>query len=287
MYNVCSNCNHPGHRAVSCKNPIISIGIIAFCRINATSPEMMEGVETEKSHKYEYLLIRRRNSIGFMDFVRGKYSVYQSNYIVNLLSQMTLDERESLLSKDFHELWESIWRNGAQKNGQYHHEEFIAKDKYELLKVGIVAQPGNVYYTLQSLINDSYHVSQWKEQEWGFPKGKRNYNERDLDCGLREFHEETGIPQEYLRQVENVSPFEEIFTGSNYKSYKHKYYLMEMPTKYIDSCKNDSYDKFEVSKIEWKTYDDCIKSIRPYNLEKIKLIEKIDHCLNSMIIVHS
>ena len=30
MYNVCSNCCTVGHKAISCKNPIISIGIIAY-----------------------------------------------------------------------------------------------------------------------------------------------------------------------------------------------------------------------------------------------------------------
>ena len=31
-----------------------------------------------------------------------------------------------------------------------------------------------------------------------------------------------------LENIKNLLPFEEIFTGSNYKSYKHKYYLTFM-----------------------------------------------------------
>lgn len=272
MYSICSNCNTPGHKSISCKNPIISIGIIAFCR---------DEMQTK------FLMIRRRNSIGFMDFICGKYSVFHRKYILNLFTQMTVEERESILNTDFEVLWNSIWRDGIKKNTQYFNEEFIAKDKFMLLKSGVTLQPNHVFYDLKMLIEESYSITGWTEQEWGFPKGKRNFNEKDLDCGLREFTEETGIPHRYLRPIENLFPFEEIFTGSNYKSYKHKYYLMEMPIQYIHTFKNDEYDKFEVSKIEWKSLDDCIKCIRPYNLEKIKLIEKINTCLKSMIIVHS
>jgi len=73
--------------------------------------------------------------------------------------------------------------------------------------------------------------------------------------------------------VHNILPFEEIFTGSNYKSYKHKYYLMYM--KYEDTTVTTNYQTDEVSKIAWKDYDDCVSSMRKYNLEKIKLITNI------------
>jgi hypothetical protein len=39
------------------------------------------------------------------------------------------------------------------------------------------------------------------------------------------------------------------------------------------------FDKTEVSKIEWKTYKECLDCIRPYNLEKIALIKNIYNCL--------
>ena len=68
------------------------------------------------------------------------------------------------------------------------------------------------------------------------PKGRRNYKEKDLECALREFEEETGISSLRLNVVENVLPFEETFIGTNHKSYKHKYFLA-----YLNDNKN--YDK--------------------------------------------
>ena len=71
-------------------------------------------------------------------------------------------------------------------------------------------------------------------------------------------------------------PFEEIFTGSNMKSYKHKYFVAYM--KGMNLSKN--YQKSEVSQIAWLTLDECIKKIRPYNLEKISVIKRIDEVLH-------
>ena len=96
----------------------------------------------------------------------------------------------------------------------------------------------------------------WNETEWEFPKGRRNQKEKDLDCALREFEEETGIDKIDIKIVENVLPFEEIFIGSNHKSYKHKYFLAFME-KSNDSDDNlNNFQKTEVSKLEWKTIND-------------------------------
>jgi len=117
------------------------------------------------------------------------------------------------------------------------------------------------------------------EPEWEFPKGRINSNEKHLECSVREFEEETGIKKEAINVIENILPFEENFIGTNYKSYTYKYYLSYM--KYDDYIKTklDKYQKSEVSKIEWVTLEECIEKIRPYNLEKIKLITNINDVL--------
>ena len=136
----------------------------------------------------------------------------------------------------------------------------------------------NEYYNLKSLVEESNKYTIWSEPEWGFPKGRRNRNENDIDCGVREFSEETGYKINDIKIIENVIPFEEIFMGSNYKSYKHKYYLFYMD--YTDSMKTTFYDNSEVSKVEWRSIDESLDCIRPYNLEKKKLINNINICIN-------
>ena len=98
--------------------------------------------------------------------------------------------------------------------------------------------------------------TKWSETEWEFPKGRRNFKEKDLDCALREFEEETGLPKKNIKVIENLIPFEEMFLGSNHKSYKHKYFVG-----YVENTEDNlnNYQPSEVSKIEWKTLDECLK----------------------------
>ena len=52
-----------------------------------------------------------------------------------------------------------------------------------------------------------------------------------------------------------------------------------MYVSYNDSIDTSKYEECEVSKMEWKSYDNCIKDIRSYNLEKKRLITNIYNCL--------
>ena len=137
----------------------------------------------------------------------------------------------------------------------------------------------NDYYSIQSIIDDVSNETQWEEPEWGFPKGRRNYQEKDYETAIREFSEETGYENKHLKNIQNIMPFEEILIGSNYKSYKNKYYLMYI--NYSDTIRTNLYETNEISKIEWKNYEECLHSIRSYNLEKKRLIINIHHCLSN------
>ena len=255
--NYCNNCGKRGHNFHQCKLPITSNGIIAF-RVNANGQK-------------EYLMIRRKETLGFIDFIRGKYSVYNKYYISNMICQMTVNEKHMLLTCEFDELWKYVW---GPENTQYNNEETVSRDKFNQLRKGVVVKTDN--YDLNALV--ALDKSSWEEPEWGFPKGRRNYNETDLSCAMREFCEETGYEnQASLFIVENVLPFEEIFLGSNYKSYKHKYFLMKMDYAYSESVELKSNN--EISAIRWMPFLDCVNAIRMYNLEKRKIII----CVNTIL----
>jgi 8-oxo-dGTP pyrophosphatase MutT (NUDIX family) len=262
----CNNCGKPGHLYHHCKMPITSIGIIAFRIVN---------------HKVEYLMIRRKDTLGFIDFMRGKYSVQNKDYIMNMLKQMTNDEKHRLKTKSFNDLWAEIWGIDIQST-QYRTEENGSRDKFNLLKKGLIHM--NAGYSLDSMIDESYQYPCWGESEWGFPKGRRNYMEKDYECGLREFCEETGYNKKQVRCIKNVFPYEEVFTGSNYKSYKHKYFLSYMTN--TDASRMGKYEPSEVSKMGWMTYEDCMSAIRPYNLEKKRMLTCINNTLLLYPLIH-
>ena len=281
--NYCNNCGKYGHYYHHCKIPITSIGIIVF-RISDfpnISDLSSNTLNNDKNKKIEYLMICRKDTLGYIDFMRGKYSVYNKEYIMNMIKQMTEEEKKIILLKDFDLAWKHIWGDNSISN-QYKSEEIISKEKFNLLKEGIFNKID--FYNLDSLIDESYKYNIWTEPEWGFPKGRRNFQEKDYECAFREFTEETGYNYKYLKNIKNLLPFEEIFTGSNYKSYKHKYYLTFMD--YNHSLNVNKFDTIEVSKIEWKTYEECISSIRNYNLEKIRLITNVNNTLKSLKLVY-
>jgi 8-oxo-dGTP pyrophosphatase MutT (NUDIX family) len=217
-------------------------------------------------------MIRRKDTLGYMDFMRGKFPIYQKKYILNMMTQMTIEEKNRLRQKyrDFHQIV------GTVQN--------TIKEKIHALIVGI-HHPDGSFYDLLSLLDESDTISeQWHEPEWGFPKGRRNVQENDYDCALREFSEETGYVISVLQNIRNILPFEEIFIGSNYKSYRHKYYIMHIPyDASISSTK--SYQKSEVSGMEWKSYAQCLKDIRSYNLEKKRILRNVYECIaaNKMV----
>jgi len=257
MEAYCGNCGKTGHVFHQCKMPIISLGIIAFT--------------ISISGEYKFLMIRRKDTLGFMDFMRGKYSIYNKEYIVNLLNEMTLSEKKSLLERDFNYLWKELWCETAP---YYKAEESSSLEKFNALRSGIMTSTET--YTLDQLIKES--ITQWEEPEWGFPKGRRNYNEKDMDCALREFSEETGYDSRVLSNIENLQQYEEIFMGSNHKAYKHKYFLMRL---YAGENDRNDYDKSEVSKVEWKTYDEALGCIRHYNLEKKRMLQDVYKCITT------
>ena len=241
-------------------------------------------------------MIRRKDTLGFIDFLRGKYSTQDKQYIINMMIQMTDAEKENLLNLDFDALWSGLWENNDPQ--LYKVEEENSRAKFQYLKYKIVtiaptkttSKPKNkiTYFSsndysnseiseLASLINESNEFATWIEPEWGFPKGRRNYLEKDYQCALREMTEETGYTVNDMINIKNLLPFEEVFIGSNYKTYKHKYYLMYM--KYEDSLVNDNFDSAEISLMQWKTYQECMDTIRPYNSEKKELITRIENTL--------
>tara|TARA_B100001758_G_scaffold36350_3_gene27652 strand:+ start:6250 stop:7044 length:795 start_codon:yes stop_codon:yes gene_type:complete len=255
QYTYCINCGKSGHFNYQCKLPIISIGIIPYTIVN---------------EEIQYLIIKRKDSLGYVDFMRGKYTLDNIDGIIGMLNEMTVYERNNLLIKSFDELWSKLWNTVVVS--KYRNEESISKDRFNQIREGVSIN--NTVYTLKTLIDMC--ECEWSEPEWGFPKGRRDLNEKDVECGLRECMEETGYDKDVITIIQNLIPYDELFIGSNYKAYKHRYYIA-----YIDSTVSPTnpYQESEVSEMVWLSYTDLKKKIRPYNLEKLDIISKVNNVL--------
>jgi len=251
---ICNNCNKFGHFFHQCRLPITSYGIIVY-RINKITKEV------------EYLMIRRKDTFGYIDLIRGKYQTHNINKIQQLIDEMTIDEKIKILITPFPELWIQLWSGQNLKS-----DENNISHKFEML----LNNENGV--GLEALIQNS--KTGWEDAEWEFPKGRKNYQEKDLECSLREFEEETGYNRSQINLIDNVIPFEEIFIGSNNKAYKHKYFLACM-NESTDSDIMPKHQTSEVSKTEWKTIHGCLNSIRPYSLEKKKIISSVSEVIRT------
>ena len=253
----CNNCGKLGHLFHQCKIPITSIGIIALRKIQS---------------EIQVLIVNRKDTLAFVDFMRGKYNLEDKDYLKNLFEKMTQHEHYLILNNDFDVLWNYIW--GDEIVNQYKNEEKTSKFKFESLKNGY--RLNNFYFDLNILLSllNKYYI----ETEWGFPKGRRNYQEKDINCALREFEEETGYSKNDLIVFSNIFPIEEIFTGSNYKSYKHKYYIALMEN---NKEPDNNFQLNEINEIKWENINNVKEKLRDYNFEKIMLIDEIIKILKS------
>ena len=263
----CNNCGKLGHLFHNCRVPITSIGIIPLRIVKKFNNELQR-----LENVIELLIIKRKDSLAFIDFMRGKYIMEDKNYILNLLNNMSINERTFLLENDFATIWNYLWNYNT--NNLYRNEEKLSKIKFNKLKCGFV----NILesYNLKDLID--LCDKKYNEPEWGFPKGRRNYHEKDIVCGLREFEEETGYKKSDIDIFNNIVPFEEIFTGSNYKSYKHKYFVGIIDNAIIPV---NNFQINEISEIKWVPITNVCNYIRDYNYEKTNIINDLNKLLKT------
>jgi 8-oxo-dGTP pyrophosphatase MutT (NUDIX family) len=245
MSSACSNCGKAGHFFRECREPITSLGILAFRR---------------KEAGIEWLLIRRRVSIGFIEIMRGKYELRDIPGIQTLVDQATVSERQMLVSMGFADLWRDLWNGPASRRYQAEYDQ--SKAKFDLLRSRGI---------LTSCCEAS--VTAWTEPEWGFPKGRRSSTETELACALRETLEETGVRKSDLRILPG-QPLLEEYSGSNGIRYRHRYWLAEAPaTLEVRMDETNVDQRREISDVRWCSIDVAHALIRPYNAEKRAVLD--------------
>lgn len=258
----CGNCGEKNHIYKDCPHPILSLGILLYKYFSDTN-------------KIKFLLVRRKDSIGYVEFIRGKYVTNDIEYIEKLFFQMSKDEIIRIKNNNFEYLWENLWMYNKFKTKKkfYQNDIIIAKKKFNSIDEG--------YYVNDKLINLNYFIDKvvdpWNETEWGIPKGRRNIKETNHQAAIREFIEETGLTNEQFKIIPNIEPFSEEYLGSDNILYKHIYYLaisLGDINFYLDD--NSKYQITEISKIGLFDRNQCLSIIRDYYIEKKKIISNAE-----------
>lgn len=253
---TCRNCGINGHLYKDCIHPVMSFGIICY--------------KIENNH-IKYLMVQRKDSLAFMEFVRGKYESNNISYVSQLINQMTTSEKKLLDSCDFDAIWNYAW---CQNNTNIKHTaEYVESKK----KFNYLIQNN----LLENILKDLSYIN--NEQEWGFPKGRRKLKETNIDCAIREFCEETRILKTDIDIKKELDSFEEIFYGSNKILYKHVYFIAKINKNVKLIIDSNCIEQIrEIRALEWYSFDEVLNKINKKNIERIEIFKLTDKILRNI-----
>lgn len=306
----CSNCNKKGHTFKTCNEPVISNGIIAIYikglneeiiplledyliknlkiftnkyNKNTNSPQYNKNpnnhfwLETDIKIKpnqinesIQFLMVQRKNSLGYLEFMRGRYGIENLSTLTHLLEQMTPDELNDINTKDFDFLWNNLWDSNNIRNKNHHKEYLNSKQKFYQLKLS----HNNILSNTKPLYNFN---------EWGFPKGRRESYEPDLVCAIREFEEETTLSEDNYTILERCKSIRENLVGTNGIDYAHNYFLSILN----DNMSISDETNREIGQAKVLNLNECLERIRPYHKNKIKIIKNIYTIINNFLLEYS
>jgi hypothetical protein len=281
----CINCGDYGHIYKKCTKPITSCGIIMISLkkldiktkqiitlnlnnnlYNIDNFNYINLSNIEKIKKFYnsiyFLMIRRKHSLNYIEFIRGKYNLNFES-VKKMFLLMSKEEVKYILNNDFDTIWQNVWKNTSNLT-KYLKEYNKSKNKFNIII--------NKYRNDLLKLNIIYD-----EPEWEFPKGRRLYNENNIKCAIREFKEETYIDNITINN--NIVPIKEEFKGTNEKDYMNIFYLS---INNINNNINNNIINKEVSIISFLNYNDIIKKLRVYNKSKIIILHKILLLLTSL-----
>lgn len=208
------------------------------------------------------LMVKRKDSMAYMEFIRGKYDMGDPLYFERLIGNMTIPEQNSIVAEEFDTLWTRLWGQGRDTHSA---EYEISKSKYYQLDRADIIQRNR---------------SKYSDPEWGFPKGRRARGETDAECAEREFWEETNIPPEAYTLCPDLK-FVETFRGTNNVLYRHIYFVaMLCDSKIINLKQKLTFmQSKEVSEVDWKSISECRSVIRPHYSERLALMGQVERLI--------
>lgn len=279
----CCNCGKYGHKYAKCIEPITSLGIIAIkimnndkydkfltflnsnllfnlLKSNTTNNNILLKINSYFD-ELKFLIIRRKKTLGFIEFLRGRYDKNDINDYTKLFEQMTNEEINEIKNNKFEDIWHNMWDNSNKFLRNDYDESF---EKYCFIKKNIN------FDTFLDNIKVKYNTP-----EWGFPKGRRIYLEKNINCACREFEEETSLKSSDYNVINNIPPINEVFYGTNNVLYKHIYYFALCKNSInVNIDKNNLNQIEEIGDIGFFNYNDCIQKIRSYHQERLNILNE-------------
>lgn len=195
--------------------------------------------ERGNENKWEVLLIQKRYTYEYMDFVLGKYyNIRDKNMIRNNFGKMTYDEKMLILSMNFDYMWYHIWKCD-NKNKCYE----VAKNKFQ-------KKYGNKRNKLIKLMANTSCGNLF----WEIPKGRIEKGEGRISAAVREFNEETNVPKRFYKILPDFNRKKKIIKST--MEYHMTYYIAITNGNFSISMNyNNSEQVKEVKNLKWFSFD--------------------------------
>lgn len=286
--NRCANCGKPNHIKPKCKDPVTSCGLVCIAipdanlrdsfvrnynivtgakqntrnlvdiiKYNSTNNRNLDKL-CSYSKSVKFLLVQRRHSYSLVEISRGNFYVDDKAMMDNLMGDLSYEECCMIVDNDYREFMLRV--TGADICNGSHTVDVSAK-----------------YSCLQNLLRkyiSSKHRVDFPHLEWGFPKGRREKNESNLRCGIREFCEESSYASDQIMVLSSMNEIKEIFRGTDNIMYQMIYNLSLLLDFDHEPVVN-KYNSGEVAKISWMSIEDLNVKLRHDQVEKKKIIIEI------------
>jgi 8-oxo-dGTP pyrophosphatase MutT (NUDIX family) len=294
----CTNCGSKRHIYKQCSEPVTSWGVILVTHGDMIKPFHSMQVDFSDSdiirsqarvliesnndrlivskayHNIKFLMVSRKNSVGYVEFIRGRYRPEKIDQVIYLFKQMMQSEinkiKHSLnISEGFDYLWSDFWGNKSDS-------PYLAKDKaiskanYDMLKVtGVEGPELNLSYIV-STVKAEYDI-----EEWGFPKGRKNKIETEQECAVREFKEESGFDDKDFTIINAINPLTEEFIGTNGIKYRHIYYVAELVSNRLPQNNLTESQRDEIGNVQFMDFTTALECIREYHVPRKIILGKL------------
>lgn len=166
-----------------------------------------------ESGNYEILMIKKRATYAFVDFIRGRYDPMRHYALELMFNGMTINEKILIRSKDFQTIWIYCYGQQPTKNSD---KLLCAKSSRKFSQL-CEYQDGEFLLSLLSRSTNS-------DLLWEIPKGRIGKGESPVDSAIREFEEETGISKNMYQLLFDEGTVEYTFSDGGVR-YKYIYYM--------------------------------------------------------------